>query len=443
MNPRRIALQVLIDLDATPRHLEHLLGQSLDKYPDAQPRDKAMAANLVYAVLRHRLRLDHLLKAFVSRPMDKLDLPVLSALRMGAADLIVLESPAHAAVDSAVDAAKACGAARAAGMVNGVLRSLSRGMPQAAELPRINDPATRLSVEYSHPLWLVRELLGQWGQDDLKSWLAANQSQQAVTLRVNTLRTSKDELKGLLADSVDATLDHELAPDALVIKGARGPLERLPGFDEGLWQAQDAGAQALDRLLGVRPGMKVLDLCAGAGGKTGHLTALMQNQGEVVAVDKSPGRVRALETNMARLGAEIVSVVQADSQEYDPAGKAFDAILVDAPCSGLGVLGRRPDARWRRSPGDSKRLATLQLRLLERAAQMLEPGGVLLYCTCTVAKTENEGVIQQLLQARDGLSPNWDGAETMGCLDGDGFWRSFPRPIRADSFFAARMVRRV
>lgn len=441
MNPRRVALRVLIDLESTPRHLEHLLSLSLDNHPNAEPRDKAMAANLVYAVLRHRLRLDKLLEPFVNRPMDKLDLPVLSALRMGAADLMILECPAHAAVDSAVDAAKHCGAARAAGMVNGVLRSVSRALPGADQLPHFDDPAQRLAATYSHPLWLVSYLLDQWGPDKLEPWLEANQSQQPVTLRVNTLRADKERMRSLLADSVDATLDHPLAPDALIIKGSRGPLERLPGFDQGLWQAQDAGAQALGCLLGVKPGMRVLDLCAGAGGKTGHLAALMKNQGQVVAVDKSPGRVRALEANMARLGADIVEVAQADGQDYDPKGKAFDAILVDAPCSGLGVLGRRPDARWRRSPGDSKRLAQLQLGLLRHASSMLAPGGVLLYCTCTVTKAENEDVVQRLLAEDSGLELNWDGAETAGCLDQDSFWRCFPRTMQADSFFAARLVR--
>ncbi len=442
MNPRRLALKVLIDLDLTPKHLEHLLSLHLDKHSGAQQRDRSMAANLVYAVLRHRLRLDYLIKPFVNRPMDKLDLPVLSALRMGVADLVILESPAHAAVDSAVDAAKACGAGRAAGMVNGVLRSLSRAMPAAAQLPHIDEPAARLAITYSHPQWIVDDLLAQWGPEKLEPWLEANQSQQPVTLRANTLRTSRGELKELLADSVDAAFDHPLAPDGLIIKGSRGPLELLPGFDDGLWQAQDAGAQALSRLLGVLPGMKVLDLCAGAGGKTGHLAALMQNRGEVVAVDKSPGRIRALRNNMARLGAEIVRVAEADGQDYDPRGLTYDAILVDAPCSGLGVLGRRPDARWRRSSGDSRRLAELQLRLLGHAARMLASGGALLYCTCTVTKTENEDVVGRLLDGQKDLQPDWQGAETFGCLDDDGFWRSFPRSMQADSFFAARLVRR-
>ncbi len=434
MNPRRAALEILCRLDDSPQRLEKLLHRQLDSR--APERDRALAANLVYTVLRNRLYLDHLLKPCLKRPLAGLDHPLPHILRLGAAELVLLNTPDHAAVDGAVKLAIAGPAHRARGLVNGVLRSLARRHRQPPPLPR--DPTTRLSIQYSHPRWLVEELLQQLDPEQVERLLAANQEQAPLALRTNTLKIDPRELARRLAPVAGPLEPHPLDPDSLVLKGFSGRPSRLPGFDEGLFQIQDPAATAVTRLLGVGPGQRVLDLCAGAGGKTGHLAALMQNRGELVALEPSPGRFRALVANLQRLGVKIARPIQADATRLDQDLGRFHGILVDAPCTGLGVVGRRPDLRWRRSPRDAERLARLQLELLRAARALLAPGGVLLYCTCTVTRRENQMLVQEFLAREPGLEPRWP---EQAALHADGYFRTYPHLHHCDAFFACRLVR--
>ncbi len=445
MNPRRVALRVLERLEATPKRLEALLEGELARHPAAEARDRALAVGLVYAVLRHRLRLDHLLAAFLKKPFRDLDAPVLAILRLGAAEIALLGHPAHAAVNEAVNLAKVGKQASAAGLVNAVLRAFDRGWREAALPEAAGRPADYLAVAYSHPRWLVKELLRRWPREQAEAWLAYNQEQPALGLRANTLKATREEVAALLAPHAERVEPHPLAPESLALSRVSGGASRLPGFAEGLWQTQDPGATALGHLLGVEPGMKVLDLCAGAGGKTGHLAALMANRGCIVAVEPAEGRVLGLKENMARLGVEIVEAVRADGRNLPTGLGVFERILIDAPCTGLGTAGRRPDVRWRRTAEDPPRLAALQLALAQSAADRLAPGGALLYCTCTVTAAENEGVVAALLASRPGLRLEWAPSLSEGGrarLGEDGFFRTLPQHDRCDAFFAARLVSR-
>jgi 16S rRNA (cytosine967-C5)-methyltransferase len=390
--------------------------------------------------------LDYCLERFVRRGLGRLDSPVLGALRLGAAEIMVLGHPAYAAVNEAVGTVKARGLGSAGKLVNAALRALDRGWREVPLPTADRVPAAHLAVEFSHPLWLVKEMLGRWPVAEVAAWLQTNQEQPDLGIRVNTLKASREEVAALLATRARRVQPHPLAPESLALRGAAGGAGRLPGFAEGLWQTQDPGATALGHLLGVKPGMAVLDLCAGAGGKTGHLAALMQNQGCIVAVEPAAGRAKGLKENMARLGVGIVEVVEADGRTLPPGLGGFAAALVDAPCSGLGTAGRRPDVRWRHEPADPPRLAALQLALAQAAADALAPDGILLYCTCTVTRAENEGVVEALLASRPELRLEW--VPTMNeaaraRLGGDGFSWTIPQRDRCDAFFAARLVRRV
>jgi len=444
MNPRRVALRVLTRLAATPKRLEAILDGELKRQAKAEARDKALAANLVYAVLRHRAHLDHLLAAFVRRPLASLDPPAWDILRLAAAELTVLGAPAHAVVSQAVELAKTNQARGAAGLINASLRALATRWRDVPLPDPAAEPARHLAVLHSHPQWLVEELLERLGWDATAAWLAADQEAPPLSLRVNPLRGDRAALLALLAPHCQAIVGHPLALDSLVLRGASGRGVDLPGFADGLWQRQDPGATALGHLLGVKPGMRVLDLCAGAGGKTGHLAALMANQGHILAVEPAAGRLRGLGENLARLGVTNVRVLEADGTSLDPALGPFDRVLVDAPCTGLGTLGRRPDVRWRREPGDPPRLASLQLALASRAAQLLAPGGAMLYCTCTVTRAENENVVAALLAAHPGLRLEWDLASAgpaATAIGADGFFRTLPHQHHCDAFFAARLAR--
>lgn len=444
MDSRRAAFRVLLDLEQTPKRLEKLLDRELGRWGDAPERDRALAVNLVYTVLRHRLALDHLVSGFVSRPLDKLDPAVLTVLRLAAAEITRLRTPDHAAVHAAVELAKATPARRGQGLINGALRALARGWAQV-EPPGPPGSARRLAVEHSHPLWLVEELLSLLPAGEVAAWLQADQKEPPLALRVNTLKTTVEEVTGLLAGAAQAIVPHALAPESLALGGVQGPARDLPGFKQGLWQAQDPGATALSRLLGVRPGMRVLDLCAGAGGKTGHLAALMENQGELLAVEPSQGRTRGLEHNLKRLGVTCAQVLRRDGRGLARDVGLFDRVLIDAPCTGLGVAGRRPDVRWRRRPEDAARLAVLQLELCLVGARLLKPGGALLYCTCTVTRAENEQVAAALLAAEPKLNLSWDlqaAGPSALAIGEDGFFRSMPHLHGCDGFFGARLVRR-
>lgn len=441
MDSRRIAFGVLQKLEGGPQRLEKLLYQALAPHKQAQPRDRALATNLVYQVQRNRRYLDHLLQGFSKRSLAKLDQPVLNLLRMGAAELALLGTAPHAVVNAYVNLSKATPARRAQGLINGVLRAFARGWQEVPLPDAEKDFIKYLSIAHSHSRWMVEELFSQWGGAETEAWLKANQVQPVAAVRPNSLKSGTEEVRKLLSLASDAVEPHEFFPESLVIEGAQGPLMRLPGFVEGLWQAQDPGATALTPLLGVEPGMRVLDLCAGSGGKTGHLAALMENQGEILAVDSSAGRIRALKKNMQRLGGANVEALKHDGASLPATLGRFDRILIDAPCSGLGTLGRRPDMRWRRRPADCQRLAALQLSLLESAARLLEPGGFMLYCTCTMTRSENEQVVKALLAAAPELY--LDPLEGMPGTGPDGYFRTFPHQHRCDAFFAARLGRRV
>ena len=440
MEPRRLAFDTLLRLEKTPQRLETVLNRNLAAHAKAQPRDRALATNLVYGVLRNRLYLDHLLKPFLRQSLESLDLPVLLILRLGAYEQEFLSTPTFASVNAYVELAKKGQAKKAKGLVNACLRGLDRGRKKV----KLPDSETNfnqwLSVRYSHPLWLVNELVSLWGEQEAQSWCEANQEKPAPTIRANTLKTSPQVLTGLLADHAKEITSHTLDPQVLVLKGLKGGVMSLPGFDEGFWQAQDPAATCVTRLLGVEPGMRVLDLCAGAGGKSGHLAELMKNQGQLVCVDPSAGRVKALKENLARLGVKNARVLKAEADKLDAKQMLYDRILIDAPCSGLGVIGRRPDLRWRRSSQDPKRLALLQSEILVKAAEMLCPGGAALYCTCTMMPEENKEVIESFLQSHPefSLEPAPD-EYTKDCWTKDGFFRTMPHRQKSDAFFAARL----
>lgn len=439
--PRRAAFRVLQDMESGAAMLEGSLAHHLAEAP---PRERAFATSLSFAVLRNRLYLDHLIAAHLDRPPAKLDPAVLTVLRLGAAEAALMSTPAHAVVSAAVDLAKATPARRGQKLINAVLRRLVRDWQDTPMPGPEADPVQRLSLTYSHPAWLVSELLSQHPGAVVEEWLKANQVQPPLTLRANPARISRDDLAQRLADFAAEPRPHPLSPEGLMLRGAKLPAAQLPGFAEGLFSIQDAAAQAVSHLLGVAPGLAVADICAGSGGKTGHLAALLRGQGSLLAVDPSPGRIRALRENLGRLGVQWVSVKQADALSLKGRDAGFDRVLVDAPCTGLGVCGRRPDVRWRRTPDDPARLAKLQLELAAKAAELVKPGGALLYVTCTVTRAENEGVVAGLLARCPGLRLEWPqdlAPELRACLDEGGYFRTMPQRDDADAFFAARLVK--
>ena len=333
---------------------------------ELSPRDRALAKQLAFGTVQRRLTLDHVI---AERATGTLEPRVRAALQLGLFQLLFLDGVAeHAAIGEAVELAKP---SRGHRLVNAVLRGVQR---DGAELPGDETPAGA-AVRHSHPEWLVRMWWEMLGADEARALLAADNEPAELALRVNAL------VEFDLAD-----IPGRREGDAIVVDG---PFDALghPGWAAGAFTPQSRASQLVAPALAPRPGERVLDLCAAPGGKTTHLAALMQGEGEVVAVERHPGRAAALRETCARLRAHNVRVVVADAGGFHDQ-RGFDRVLLDPPCSGLGTLRSHPDLRWRASPEGIVRLAALQDRLLAAARRNLRPQGTLVYSTCTVSEAE-------------------------------------------------------
>jgi len=413
----------------------------------ADPRDRALATEIVIGTLRWLRALDAAIARATARPLDALDADVLLVLRLGLYQLLHLDRvPAAAVVDDAVSLVRSFGQARATGFVNGVLRSLSRTRDQLGLPPRPAAGAPRqaaldyLGVTQSHPDWLVARWLDRYGFEHAAAWTEFNNSTPALTLRTNRLVISRDVLRQqLLDDDGLETSPGRYAPDALVVHGGRLPEPR------GRFTIQDEASQLVPLLLGARPGERVLDLCASPGGKATALAAEMEGRGLVVACDARPRRMRLLTTAVRESRAPNVRLVQVGSRDEVPFAPVFDRVLVDAPCSGLGTVRRDPDIRWRRAEPELAGFAAYQQTLLARAARAVAPGGRLVYATCSSEPEENEAVVDAFLAAHAGFQ--LADAREVGApglapiVDARGMLRTLPFAHGLEAFFAAALVR--
>lgn len=407
------------------------------------PEERALATELVYGVLRHQRLLDHALARHATRPLRKVDPEVLDLMRIAAYQVLLLDRvPAHAAVDHAVGAVRRTSGARVAGFANAVLRKLTPA-DLTRDLPE--DLGARLAVAGSLPDELARYLVRRLGPEGAGR-LAHNLLERApVGLRVNTLRTDREALvERLRAEGVEAR-PGELAASALRVVGSAVGLFELRTHAEGLWTVQDEAAQLVGQALAPRPGETVLDACAGLGGKAMHLAALMENRGRILCADINPRKLELLQQSAARLGVTCCVARQADARAPVPHdGQPVDRALVDAPCTGLGVLRRHPELKWRRGAGLAAlpELVALQRELLEAALAALRPGGVLVYSVCTLTAEEGPEQLDGLLGAHPELAPDPLPAPLGAIPRRDprpGVLALWPDEHDVDGFFIARM----
>jgi len=372
---RRVAYEVVrrtFEQDAYADRAFAALAVELD------PRDRRQAMRLAFGAVQRSRTVDHAVAELGGRRPQRLQAELRNALRVSGFELLFSDAvPARAAVNEGVELAREVAGARTAGLANAVLRRIAeagRGWTDSLPPP----------LRHSYPDWVWQawvELLGEQAAD---ACAVAQNAAPELAVRVNTLRAGSVDL------GVPAHADAAL-PEALVIDGAYDVAESA-AFRNGLIWPQSRSSMRPARLLAPEPDMRVLDLCAAPGGKSGQLAALMENRGELVCVERHPGRAKELETTLERFGATCARVVVADAEEYDEPG-LFDRVLLDPPCTGLGVLAGRPDARWRRSEDQAVELAALQTRLLEVARSRLAPGGSLVYSVCTLHRAECEEVL--------------------------------------------------
>lgn len=386
-----------MDVEKKDAYANLALGAALD---DLEPGklDRAFITEMVYGTQRTLNTLDWALGKYLRRPLSGLTVPVRTILRLGAYQVLYMDRvPDSAAVNESVKLARRYGHAGTVKFVNGVLRNLVRGKDDIIFPDPNHDPAEYISLRHSHPRWLVRRWLDEFGFAATETLCRTNNGPAPNTVRVNTLKTDTGALVSKLAELGVGAIRGKYADDCLHLEGFVS-IGRLAPFREGLFQVQDESSILVGQALKPEPGSRVLDVAAAPGGKSTHLAQLMLNRGQIMALDVREHKIKLIEDNCRRLGVEIVQPLLADARRIPGEYEGWaDYVLLDAPCSGLGVLRRRPDARWRKDEGQVKELAALQAQILGAVAKTLKPGGVLVYSTCTIAGEENLGQVKAFL----------------------------------------------
>ena len=361
-------------------------------------REAALATQLCFGVVQNEMLLDFYISKFSNIPLRRMESKVIQALRLGLYQMLFLSKiPQSAAVNCSVELTRThCKNPRAPGMVNAILRSLQRNLNQLPTIPQ-NDLAEYFSILYSHPVWLVEELLPLLGSEGTAEFLQANNSQPPMTAMVNTTKAAAQEATELLAEQGVEVTPHPWLENCLILNKT-GNLERLDAYGKGFFYVQDPASRLMALASGAAPGMRVLDMCAAPGGKSFAAAIQMDNQGEVISCDLHPHKKKLIQAGADRLGLSIIKPMTADGKvRREEWVSAFDLVLVDAPCSGLGVIRKKPDIRYK-DPKPLEDLPQVQQAILENAAGYVKPGGVLMYSTCTILPRENGEIVSAFLE---------------------------------------------
>ena len=417
-----------------------LLDACLDEQNLTQTADGRLLTHLVYGVLRMQGHLDWILTRLYHGDYAKMEESVKNILRTGLYQLKFSDRlPAFAVVDEAVKIAKRIAPA-ADGLTNAVLRSYLRNTDKITFPSPEKDPAEHIATFYSHPIWLVKLWLNLFGPEETLALCRADNELPPLTLRVNALKISRQELtKRLEAEDFSCDLT-KFSADGMTLPDPPRPIQKTFFFKDGLLRLQDEGAQLVSYLVNPQSGENVLDACAGTGGKTGHLAALMKNEGRIVALDRDANKIDQLKKESVRMGASIIEARLTDltgplSPDFI---EKFDCVLVDAPCSGTGTLRRNPEIKWRLKSADIQSLANSQKTVLQNAAAAVKKGGCLIYCTCSLLIAENEDIVKQfLIDFPHFTVATKHPAVSDTLFDSRGFFRTYPHRHNMDGFFGA------
>jgi 16S rRNA (cytosine967-C5)-methyltransferase len=443
---RALALDILAAAARSGQSVEEGLAATSKRHPGLSRRERALLLELVQGVKRWEVRLDYLLARLSNLPLAKLHPLVLQLLRLGAFQILWLDRvPARAVLHEAGNLAKAKGLPRShVGFVNAVLRRLAAG--EVAPLPDPEaDPVLALSVIHSHPAWLVRRWLAQYGPA-AAARLAANNQIPPLTVRVNTLKTDPAALMARLAAEGVESRPGRFSPNGLIFEAFKSSPTDLPSYGEGLWIFQDEGAQLAADLLPLGPNLLVSEIGAGRGGKTTHLAEAMGNSGLLVAVDSHRRRLQELQLNTQRWGVTAAHPIRADAAAALPLKTAaLDAVVLDVPCSALGIIRRHPEIKSRLREADLATFPPRQQAMLEGAARLLKPGGRLLYITCTTEPAENEDQINSFLARHPefhlATDPGRVPPQSRLLIQPPGFYLTTPADHNLDALFAAVLAR--
>lgn len=440
---RELALQILYQVNEEGAYANLALDKALFPCTWLDPRDRGFITEIVYGSVKNRGKLDYVLNQFASTKVNKMDKWTRNLLRLSLYQILFLDKvPDSAAVNEAVKLAKHYG--HVDKFVNAVLRNILRGMDAIQWPDKAKDPVQYLMVQYSFPQWMVERFIRQYGLEDAERLCDWYNQPAAMWIRTNTLKTTRAELKQILEKEGLTVSESRHTPEGLKIENAVN-LHKLKSFQQGLFTVQDESSMLVALAAEPAPGQRVLDVCSAPGGKTTHMAQLMKNKGTIYACDIHKHRLDLIAENCKRLGISNVELVQQDGTKLTKRWQEpFDVVLCDVPCSGLGVLGRRADARWAKESEDIAGLCKIQKKILEEAAQLVVPGGTLIYSTCTIAPEENQEMVESFISEH----PEYELDETLtDCwLDVDkeetGYVQFLPFIDDMDGFFIARMMRR-
>ncbi len=444
---RELAVRTLYDIHEGGAYANVALAKSL-RNASLVGQDRRFATELVYGTVKAGDTLDWMLSRYLTRPLQKTQPLVREILRVGFYQLFFLDKvPGSAVCNTAVDLAKHMGFPKLSGFVNGVLRTAIRE-PDRAKLPSLRqNPARAIALRYQHPEWLVRHWLKRYGAEETTKVCAFDNTAPLLSVRTNTLRTTREKLtKGLQAEGIKVT-ESLWTPEGLLLE-QHGALDRLQALADGAFQVQDESSMLVGHILAPRANEFIIDCCAAPGGKTTHIASLMEDKGRILACDIYDHKLARIEENARRLGINTIETRLLDAREIGTLYEGVaDRVLVDAPCSGLGVLRRKADARWRKKQEDLQSLPAFQLAILESAARAVKRGGILVYSTCTVEPAENGEVVQQFLRKHAEYTLEPTGAflpsSAMAARHREeDLLQLMPQTDQVDGFFIARMKRR-
>lgn len=450
-DPRHIAVNVLVSWHTSPHTLDKSLENHSDEISSLSKKDRNLCNALIFGVLRHREAIDWILCAFSKTPLETTHTTLLYLLRTALFQILYMDRiPVFAVINTSVDIAKIRLSKKAAGFVNAVLRNAAENFSNIPFPDEKKDKAKFISVKFSLPLWLSRKWNHAFGFEKTCRLCRQINTIPQITLRTNTLKTNRQSLAGELSTLAENIQLTAYAAQGISFTSPHISIHEFEAFKRGLFQIQDEAAQMVTQFLAPRPGEKILDACAGLGGKTGHIAQVMENKGTLVAVDIEPEKLESIKLDSKRLGIDIIqtkplNLLKTSIKNFD---FYFDRVLLDAPCTGLGVMRRNPDTKWKRTKNDIIRLSGQQKKMLNAAASLVKPGGLLVYAVCSCEQEENEDVIHTFLNKRKDFSIDKafesgnDHNSMTRFISREGFLKTYPEVNDMDGFFAARLRRK-
>lgn len=436
---RGLAVKILNRVERTDSYLERLLDNEM-RNSDLTGPDKALLYEIVHGVVRWMGRLDWVLNGFYKGQFSKAIPNLKNGLRVALYQIMFLDRvPDFAVVNEAVEFVKKLQGQKPADLTNAILRNIIRSKNGIRYPDPEEDLPGYLAAYYSHPSWMVKRYLARFGREATEKLLAANNEKPFLTLKINALKTNPEEFRQLLNKVNLRFRAGRYLPEFFKLQNLTN-ITAWEYYSEGYFNIQDESAGLACRLLDVRPGMRVLDMCAAPGGKTAYIAGLMHDEGEIIAIDRFEARLRIMERNIKRLDIKSINLVETDALEYSDAG--FDRVLADVPCSGTGTMCKKPDIKWKKDLLDIRRMTELQYKLLEKAASLVKPQGTVVYSTCSIEPEENGDIVNNFLEAH----PEFKLVSAAGSFPGEivdpnGCIQTFPHSHQMDGAFAAKLVR--